>query len=296
MFERSDRFGGLLMYGIPNMKLDKKIVQRRIDTMASIGINFVANTEIGRDITAEELLEKFDRVILATGASVPRDLDIPGRDLKGIRFAVDFLTETTKNLLDSDTHELPPLLEGKHVLVIGGGDTGNDCIGTAVRLGAASVRQLEITPQLPEKRLPTNPWPQYPMINRTGYGQEEADFVQQTDLTDYITSTVEFLGENGQVTAVKTIKVGPGFKAIEGTEEVIKADLVLLAMGFTGAEKALFDQFRVECVYDDYSTRNEKVFVAGDARRGPSLVIWGIREGHKTAEKIDQNLRMMVTE
>lgn len=296
VFERSDRFGGLLMYGIPNMKLDKKIVQRRIDTMASIGINFVANTEIGRDITAEELLEKFDRVILATGASVPRDLDIPGRDLKGIRFAVDFLTETTKNLLDSDTHELPPLLEGKHVLVIGGGDTGNDCIGTAVRLGAASVRQLEITPQLPEKRLPTNPWPQYPMINRTGYGQEEADFVQQTDLTDYITSTVEFLGENGQVTAVKTIKVGPGFKAIEGTEEVIKADLVLLAMGFTGAEKALFDQFRVECVYDDYSTRNEKVFVAGDARRGPSLVIWGIREGRKTAEKIDQNLRMMVTE
>lgn len=296
VFERSDRFGGLLMYGIPNMKLDKKIVQRRIDTMASIGINFVANTEIGRDITAEELLEKFDRVILATGASVPRDLDIPGRDLKGIRFAVDFLTETTKNLLDSDTHELPSLLEGKHVLVIGGGDTGNDCIGTAVRLGAASVRQLEITPQLPEKRLPTNPWPQYPMINRTGYGQEEADFVQQTNLTDYITSTVEFLGENGQVTAVKTIKVGPGFKAIEGTEEVIKADLVLLAMGFTGAEKALFDQFRVECVYDDYSTRNEKVFVAGDARRGPSLVIWGIREGRKTAEKIDQNLRMMVTE
>lgn len=296
VFERSDRFGGLLMYGIPNMKLDKKIVQRRIDTMASIGINFVANTEIGRDITAEELLEKFDRVILATGASVPRDLDIPGRDLKGIRFAVDFLTETTKNLLDSDTHELPSLLEGKHVLVIGGGDTGNDCIGTAVRLGAASVRQLEITPQLPEKRLPTNPWPQYPMINRTGYGQEEADFVQQTNLTDYITSTVEFLGENGQVTAVKTIKVGPGFKAIEGTEEVIKADLVLLAMGFTGTEKALFDQFRVECVYDDYSTRNEKVFVAGDARRGPSLVIWGIREGRKTAEKIDQNLRMMVTE
>ncbi|MGT2907459.1 glutamate synthase subunit beta [Streptococcus dentiloxodontae] len=296
VFERSDRFGGLLMYGIPNMKLDKKIVQRRIDTMASIGINFVANTEIGRDITAEELLEKFDRVILATGASVPRDLDVPGRDLKGIRFAVDFLTETTKNLLDSEEQQLPRSLEGKHVLVIGGGDTGNDCIGTAVRLGAASVKQLEITPQLPEKRLPTNPWPQYPMINRTGYGQEEANFVQDSELTDYTTSTVEFLGENGQVTAAKTVKVGLGFKVIEDTEEMIKADLVLLAMGFTGAEKSLFDQFQVECVYDDYSTRNEKVFVAGDARRGPSLVIWGIREGRKTAEKIDQNLRMMVTE
>ncbi|WP_286784040.1 glutamate synthase subunit beta, partial [Streptococcus sp. UBA4344] len=297
VFEREDHVGGLLMYGIPNMKLDKEIVQRRIDLMEKLGITFVANTEVGRDITADELLKQYDRVVLATGASVPRDLDVPGRHLSGVRFAVDFLTETTKNVLASDNKKLGPILEGKHVLVIGGGDTGNDCIGTAVRLGAASVKQLEITPEPPEKRLPTNPWPQYPMIKRVGYGQEEANYVQDTELTTYATSTTEFIGaDRGQVIAAKTIKVGPGFKPIEGTEETIKADLVLLAMGFTGAEKSLFEQFGVQSVYDDYSTNNDRVFVAGDARRGPSLVIWGIREGRKAAEKIDQGLRIMVAQ
>ena len=217
--------------------------------------------------------------------------------MSGVRFAVDFLTETTKNVLASETKKLGPTLEGKHVLVIGGGDTGNDCIGTAVRLGAASVKQLEITPEPPEKRLPSNPWPEYPMIKRTGYGQEEADYVQDTTLTTYATSTTEFIGaDRGQVIAAKTVKVGPGFKPIEGTEEIIQADLVLLAMGFTGAEKSLFEQFGVQSVYDDYSTNNDRVFVAGDARRGPSLVIWGIREGRKAAEKIDQGLRIMVAQ
>ena len=297
VYERSDRFGGLLMYGIPNMKLDKEIVQRRIDLMEKLGINFVANTEVGRDVTADELLKQYDRIVLATGASVPRDLDVPGRQLSGIRFAVDFLTETTKSVLASDNKKLAPMLEGQHVLVIGGGDTGNDCIGTAVHLGAASVKQLEITPEPPEKRLPTNPWPQYPMIKRVGYGQEEANFVQDMELTTYATSTTEFLGDDhNQVNAVRTIKVGPGFKPIDGTEEIIKADLVLLAMGFTGAEKSLFEQFGVQSVYDDYSTNNDRVFVAGDARRGPSLVIWGIREGRKAAEKIDQGLRIMVVQ
>lgn len=297
VYERSDRFGGLLMYGIPNMKLDKAIVQRRIDVMENLGITFIANTEVGRDITADGLLQQYDRVVLATGASVPRDLDVPGRHLSGVRFAVDFLTETTKNVLASETKKLGPTLEGKHVLVIGGGDTGNDCIGTAVRLGAASVKQLEITPEPPEKRLPSNPWPEYLMIKRTGYGQEEADYVQDTTLTTYATSTTEFIGaDRGQVIAAKTVKVGPGFKPIEGTEEIIQADLVLLAMGFTGAEKSLFEQFGVQSVYDDYSTNNDRVFVAGDARRGPSLVIWGIREGRKAAEKIDQGLRIMVAQ
>ena len=297
VYERSDRFGGLLMYGIPNMKLDKDIVQRRIDVMAKLGINFVANTEIGRDITAEELQTTYDRVILATGASVPRDLDVPGRHLAGVRFAVDFLTEITKNVLASPDKKLGRILEGKNVLVIGGGDTGNDCIGTAVRLGAASVKQLEITPKLPDDRLPTNPWPQYPMIDRIGYGQAEAKFVQDTELSSYATSTTEFIGaERGQVIAAKTVKVGPGFKPVEGTEKIIKADLVLLAMGFTGAETSLFDQFGIDSIYDDYSTNNDRVFVAGDARRGPSLVIWGIREGRKTAEKIDQGLRVMLAQ
>lgn len=296
VYERSDRFGGLLMYGIPNMKLDKEIVQRRIDVMTKLGINFIANTEIGRNVTAEELQENFDRIILATGASVARDLQVPGRELEGIRFAVDFLTETTKAVLESDDNKLGKSLAGKHVLVIGGGDTGNDCIGTAVRLGAASVKQLEITPEPPIKRRPSNPWPEYPMIKRIGYGQEEANFVQDEELTLFATSTTEFVGENGHVTAAKTIEMGPGFKPVEGTESELKADLVLLAMGFTGAETALFDQFDIKAVYDDYSTSNEKVFVAGDARRGPSLVIWGIREGRKTAEQIDRDLRVLVAQ
>lgn len=297
VYERSDRFGGLLMYGIPNMKLDKDIVQRRIDVMSRLGINFVANTEIGRDITAQELMDQYDRVLLATGASVPRDLDVPGRELSGVRFAVDFLTETTKQVLASEDKKLAPTLAGKHVLVIGGGDTGNDCIGTAVRLGAASVKQLEITPEPPEKRQASNPWPEYPMVKRTGYGQEEANFIQDQPLTTYATSTTAFVGdEDGKVTGAKTIQMGPGFKPIEGTEADLKADLVLLAMGFTGAETALFDQFELGYVYDDYSTKNEKVFVAGDARRGPSLVIWGIREGRKAAEQIDQGLRTMVAQ
>ncbi|MCI5871628.1 glutamate synthase subunit beta [Streptococcus sp.] len=297
VYERSDRFGGLLMYGIPNMKLDKSIVQRRIDTMKNLGVTFIANTEIGRDITADDLLAQYDRVILATGASVPRDLPVPGRELSGIRFAVDFLTDVTKKVLTSPDKSLEKSLAGKHVLVIGGGDTGNDCIGTAVRLGAASVKQLEITPQLPDERLPTNPWPQYPMINRIGYGQEEAKFVQDEPLTAYATSTTAFVGnDDHQVIAAKTVQVGPGFEPISGTETEIKADLVLLAMGFTGAETSLFDAFGVRSVYDDYTTTNKKVYVAGDARRGPSLVIWGIREGRKTAEKIDQELRCAVNE
>lgn len=297
VYERSDRFGGLLMYGIPNMKLDKDVVQRRIDIMTNLGINFVANTEIGRDVTAEDLLDEFDRVILATGASVPRDLSIPGRNLAGVRFAVDFLTEMTKNVLSSPDKNLGRILEGKHVLVIGGGDTGNDCIGTAVRLGAASIKQLEITPQLPDERLPSNPWPQYPMINRIGYGQQEANYVQNSSLTDYATSTTEFLGaDRGQVIAAKTVKVDSSFQPVKGTEKVVKADLVLLAMGFTGAETSLFDQFGIKNIYDDYSTNNKQVYVAGDARRGPSLVIWGIREGRKTAEKIDTELRVTVAQ
>lgn len=293
VYERSDRFGGLLMYGIPNMKLDKDIVQRRINVMKKLGITFIANTEVGRDILADELLTTYDRIVLATGASVPRDLNVPGRELRGIHFAVDFLTETTKSVLCSDNKKLDLTLTGKHVLVIGGGDTGNDCIGTAVRLGATSVTQLEITPEPPEKRLPTNPWPQYPMIKRIGYGQEEANFMQEQQLTSYATSTTEFIGtDDGQVTSVKTTKVDSTFTSIEGTEQFIKADLVLLAMGFIGADRSLFEQFHVQSIYDDYSTNHSHVFVAGDARRGPSLVIWGIREGRKVAEKIDQSLNM----
>lgn len=294
VYERSDRFGGLLMYGIPNMKLDKDIVQRRIDLMADLGIEFIANTEIGRDISAEELQEMYDRVLLATGASVPRDLKIPGRELEGVRFAVDYLTEATRDVLKHGKQATSRKLEGKHVIVIGGGDTGNDCIGSAVRQGAASVRQLEITPELPGQRQATNPWPEYPMTSRQGYGQAEATFLYKEPLTTYATATSAFIGaERGQLIAIETVEVAPDFQPIEGTKKVLKADLVLLAMGFLGLENALFDAFAVEEIYDDYTTNNERVMVAGDARRGPSLVIWGIREGRLAAEKLDESLRAL---
>ncbi len=296
VFEKSDRLGGLLMYGIPNMKLDKKVVQKRIDLMTELGVTFVTNTEIGKTISYEDLSVNFDRIILAIGAGIPRDLNISGREAIGIRFAIDFLTETTKTVLEEGEDNISQSLKGKKVVVIGGGDTGNDCIGTAVRLGAASVSQLEITPSLPTDRLDNNPWPEWPMTLRAGYGQKEAEFVGNTDLTTYqMTATAFQTSAEGQLTGLKVAKVGPGFKAVEGTEQVIEADLVLLAMGFVGTDTGLLDKFGVQEIYDDYRTNNDKVLVAGDARRGPSLVIWAIREGRKTAEIVDEQLIKVAT-
>ncbi|WP_195228737.1 glutamate synthase subunit beta [Lactococcus lactis] len=296
VFEKSDRLGGLLMYGIPNMKLDKKVVQKRIDLMTELGVTFVTNTEIGKTISYEDLSVNFDRIILAIGAGIPRDLNISGREAVGIRFAIDFLTETTKTVLEKGEDNISQSLKGKKVVVIGGGDTGNDCIGTAVRLGAASVSQLEITPSLPTDRLDNNPWPEWPMTLRAGYGQKEAEFVGNTDLTTYqMTATAFQTNAEGQLTGLKVAKVGPDFKAVEGTEQVIEADLVLLAMGFVGTDTGLLDKFGVQEIYDDYQTNNDKVLVAGDARRGPSLVIWAIREGRKTAEIVDEQLIKVAT-
>ncbi|KST97430.1 glutamate synthase subunit beta [Lactococcus lactis] len=296
VFEKSDRLGGLLMYGIPNMKLDKKVVQKRIDLMTELGVTFVTNTEIGKTISYEDLSVNFDRIILAIGAGIPRDLNISGREAVGIRFAIDFLTETTKTVLEEGEDNISQSLKGKKVVVIGGGDTGNDCIGTAVRLGAASVSQLEITPSLPTDRLDNNPWPEWPMTLRAGYGQKEAEFVGNTDLTTYqMTATAFQTNAEGQLTGLKVAKVGPDFKAVEGTEQVIEADLVLLAMGFVGTDTGLLDKFDVQEIYDDYRTNNDKVLVAGDARRGPSLVIWAIREGRKTAEIVDEQLIKVAT-
>ncbi len=296
VFEKSDRLGGLLMYGIPNMKLDKKVVQKRIDLMTELGVTFVTNTEIGKTISYEDLSVNFDRIILAIGAGIPRDLNISGREAVGIRFAIDFLTETTKTVLEEGEDNISQSLKGKKVVVIGGGDTGNDCIGTAVRLGAASVSQLEITPSLPTDRLDNNPWPEWPMTLRAGYGQKEAEFVGNTDLTTYqMTATAFQTNAEGQLTGLKVAKVGPDFKALEGTEQVIEADLVLLAMGFVGTDTGLLDKFGIQEIYDDYRTNNDKVLVAGDARRGPSLVIWAIREGRKTAEIVDEQLIKVAT-
>lgn len=296
VFEKSDRLGGLLMYGIPNMKLDKKVVQKRIDLMTELGVTFVTNTEIGKTISYEDLSVDFDRIILAIGAGIPRDLNISGREAVGIRFAIDFLTETTKTVLEEGEDNISQSLKGKKVVVIGGGDTGNDCIGTAVRLGATSVSQLEITPSLPTNRLDNNPWPEWPMTLRAGYGQKEAEFVGNTDLTSYqMTATAFQTNAEGQLTGLKVAKVGPDFKAVEGTEQVIEVDLVLLAMGFVGTDTGLLDKFGVQEIYDDYRTNNDKVLVAGDARRGPSLVIWAIREGRKTAEIVDEQLIKVAT-
>lgn len=286
VFEKADRFGGLLMYGIPNMKLDKTVLERRIDVMKEVGIEFVHSTVIGTDISKAELVYQFDRVLLAIGAGVPRDLAIRGRELGNIELAVDYLTKATKQVLSgaAATNELA----GKHVIVIGGGDTGNDCIATAVRLGAESIRQLEILPQPPKARLTDNPWPEYPQIQKRGYGQEEARFLSPANDTLYETTATKFIGKT-QVEALEIMKT-QNFQPVAGTEEVIPADLILLAMGFTGAEQAIFDDFQITETYDNYQTNNNFVYVAGDARRGPSLVIWAIREGRKAAEAIHQAL------
>ncbi|MDR0615073.1 MAG: glutamate synthase subunit beta [Lactobacillales bacterium] len=293
VFEKNDRFGGLLMYGIPNMKLDKKIIKRRIALMKRLGIQFVNNTEVGKVITADELYQRFDRIILAIGAAVPRDLNIPKQDLLGIYFAVDFLTDITKKVLAAKG-KVEKTLAGKKVVVIGGGDTGGDCIATSVRLGAKSVKQLEITPRLGKIRKADNPWPEYPMVDKQGYGQEEAKELYQEEITDYSTSTTAFIGsKKGEVIGVEVVRVDENFQPTSKTKKVIKADVVLLALGFLGAEQAVFKQFEVQEIFDNYKTNNERVYVAGDAKRGPSLVIWAIREGRKAAEKVDETLRVM---
>lgn len=295
VYERSDRFGGLLMYGIPNMKLDKDIVQRRIDLMMDLGITFIANTEIGRDLSAEELQANYDRVVIATGASVPRDLKVSGRELNGIRYAVDYLTETTKDILKHGKQATSRKLEGKHVVVIGGGDTAVDCVASALRQGAASIKQLNINPALPNERAVDNPWPEYPRVDKLGYGQIEAHEVYGESIKLNSISTTAFIGaERGQLIGVETVRLDQGYQEIPESKTILKADLVLLAMGFAGPEHRLFEEFGVEEIYGDNTTNNERVLVAGDAKRGPSLVIWGIKEGRMTAEKIDQSLRALV--
>lgn len=284
VYERDDRPGGLTMYGIPNMKLPKEIVSRRIAAMEAVGIKFIVNTEVGVDITAAELKAQYQRIILTVGARSARDLAVPGRELEGVMQAVDFLTQATKEVLQNGT-KATKLLAGKKVVVIGGGDTGNDCIATAVRQGAAEIHQLEITRQPPKQRLASNPWPQWPMVAKTGYGQQEAQTLFGDKLTAYETTAVGFSGKDGRVTQMTTSKARL-FKPVAGTEQDQPVDLVLLAMGFTGPQKSVMDAFGITQINDDYSTNEESVFVAGDARRGPSLVIWGIHEGRMVADQV----------
>ena len=295
------------MYGIPNMKLEKSAIERRKKLMEEEGVVFRTNTDVGRDQDAKEILASFDRVILACGASRPRDIDAPGRDAKGIRFAVDFLSEVTKTLLDSEFTKVPyELAKDKNVVIIGGGDTGNDCAGTAVRLKAKSVVQLEMMPKPPEKRSENNPWPEWPRVLKTDYGQQEVIALYGSDPRVYQTTVKEYIkNEAGEVCAIRTIRLEPkknkksgrmDMVPVKGSEQTIPADLVLIAAGFTGAEDYVMDAFQVKKTGRNtvenvrFASSVPNVFTAGDMRRGQSLVVWAIREGKEAAREVDLSL------
>ena len=306
VYERADRAGGLLMYGVPNMKLDKKLVERRVKLLEAAGVQFVLNSEVGVKVASSTLREEYDAVVLCTGATKPRDLPVAGRDLAGIYFAKDYLESVTKSLLNSNfTDGLAIDARDKDVVIIGGGDTGNDCMATAIRQGCRSVRQLEINPCLPHSRTADNPWPQFPRIFKTDYGQEEAIHKFKEDPREFCITSKEFIGEAGKVTGVRLCqnewKLVDGRRVpvdIAGTEHIVPAQLVLLAMGFAGSEQSLFDEFGFERAANgsiaaqegSYATSIEGVFAAGDARRGQSLVVWAIAEGRGAAQAVDAYL------
>ncbi len=309
VYERSDRIGGLLRYGIPNMKLEKNVIDRRVELMKQEGVKFITGVNVGVDITAEELKKQYDAVVLCCGASNPRDINAPGRDAEGIYFAVDFLGKVTKALLDSD-FENPPyeLAKDKDVIVIGGGDTGNDCVGTVIRLGAKSVKQLEMMPCPPKERAANNPWPEWPKVLKTDYGQEEAIAVFGSDPRIYTTTVKEFIKDKKgklkeavlvKLKAQKDEKSGRMMMVpIEGSEEKVPCQLVLIAAGFLGSQKYLTDAFAVETdarsniktAAGEYASSVPGVFAAGDVRRGQSLVVWAIYEGREAARAVDKAL------
>lgn len=309
VFERSDRIGGLLMYGIPNMKLEKQIVERKRRIMEEEGITFVTGVNVGKDLKAEKLLQDFDRVLLACGASNPRDVKAPGRDAKGIYFAVDFLKANTKSLLDSGLEDGKYTdTKGKDVVIIGGGDTGNDCVGTVVRHGAKSVTQIEMMPKAPDSRAEDNPWPEWPKVCKTDYGQEEAIALYGQDPRIYESTVKEFVKDKkGDLKAVKVVKLSwekdpatgrMNAKEVPGSERELPADVVLIAAGFLGAEDYVAKAFGVELnertnvktEAGSYRTSRENVFVTGDMHRGQSLVVWAIREGREAARAVDESL------
>lgn len=297
VYERADRIGGLLMYGIPNMKLEKEIVERRVRLLAEEGVTFVTNTEVGNHITAEALRAQYDAVVLCTGAQKQRDLAIEGRELDGVHLAMDYLTSVTKSLLDSHFMDGNFIdAKDKHVIVIGGGDTGADCVATALRQQCKSVVQFGKHPALPEKRKEDNPWPQFPLIFTLDYAYEEAKAKFGEDPRQYCIQTKKIVGD-GKVKALHTIQMekteNGTFREIPGTEKVWPCDLVFIAIGFEGPEQSLFAQFGVvnqPMTTTKYATNVEGVFVAGDARRGQSLVVWAIREGREAAQEVHRFL------
>ena len=309
VFERNDRVGGLLMYGIPNMKLEKQYIDRKVSIMKEEGITFKTNVNVGVDIKAKQLLKEFDAVILACGASNPRDIKVPGREAKGIYFAVDFLTRNTKSLLDSNlTDEKNISAKGKRVMIIGGGDTGNDCVGTSVRHGAKSIMQLEMMPKPPETRAENNPWPQWPKVCKTDYGQVEAIAVYGHDPRVYTTTVKEFIkNDKGEVCKAVLVKLESKkdektgrmmMVNIPGSEYEVDVDLVLIAAGFLGSQDYVTKEFKVavnertnvKTEPGKYKTNVDRVFAAGDMHRGQSLVVWAIREGRDVARDVDLEL------
>ncbi|MGB3764935.1 MAG: glutamate synthase subunit beta [Phormidesmis sp.] len=309
VYERANLPGGLLTYGIPNMKLDKNdIVKRRLDILRAEGITFTCNTEIGKDISHEKLLNDFDSVILCTGSTRPRDLPIEGRELNGINFAMEFLTANTQAVLEGQPGDNYISAAGKDVVIIGGGDTGTDCVATSVRHGCKSVTQLEIMPKPPEVRAAANPWPEWPKIYKLDYGQEEAKSLFGEDPRGYITTATKFEDDgNGNVAAVHTVEVNwerdekTGRYTplhVPGSEKRVPAQQVLLAMGFLGPEQPLLDSFglertdrsNVKAEHEEYTTNKPGVFAAGDCRRGQSLIVWAINEGRGVARECDRYL------
>ena len=303
VYERSDRIGGLLMYGIPNMKLGKDVVDRRVELLSDEGVEFITNVDVGKDITTKELQENFDAVIFATGATKARDLPAENRDAKGIYPAMDFLTSNTKSLLDNGQPDQSDLsADGKNVIVIGGGDTGTDCIGTSLRQGAKSIINFELMSRPPEDRSDNNPWPEWPVIFRVDYGHEESSQVFGKDPRHYQLLTKSFIKDSkGNVKGINTINVDfidGKLLEIEGTEKTWDAELVLLSMGFLSPEHYLSDDAEIELdqrgnylsEHGDYKTSKEGIFSAGDCRRGQSLVVWAINEGRGVASSVDNYL------
>lgn len=308
VYERADRIGGLLVYGIPNMKLQKELVQRRVDILAEEGIVFVTNTEVGKDISAEQLQSDFDSVVLCIGATVARDLPVEGRELNGVHFAMDFLKANTKSLLDSEHKDGQYInAQGKNVVVIGGGDTGTDCIGTSLRHQCKNAIQLEIMPCAPGQRSADNPWPEWPKRLLVDYGQKEAIAIQGQDPREYLVMTKKIESDDqGNVKAVHTVDItwqrndkGQMFpQEVVGSEKVIPAEIVLIAMGFVGPEGGLIEQFALEqdnrsniaAEYDKFATSKPGIFAAGDGRRGQSLIVWAIDEGRRCAREVDTYL------
>ena len=303
VFERSDRIGGLLMYGIPNMKLGKDIVDRRIQLLKQEGIQFITNTDVGKDISTRELQEKFDALIFTTGATQARELPAENRDAIGIYPAMEYLTSNTKSLLDNgypDESELSA--KGKNVIVIGGGDTGTDCIGTSLRQGAKSIINFELMSRPPENRSENNPWPEWPVIYRVDYGHEESSEVFGEDPRHYQLLTKSFIKDSdGYVKGIRTINVdfnNGKLLEIEGTEKIWDAELVLLSMGFVSPEHYLSDDADInldqrgnyQAIHGDYKTSKDGIFSAGDCRRGQSLVVWAINEGRGVASSVNDFL------